>query len=85
MSNQWRVPAGTAIQSSAHQLQHLVPQVEAEQPPAVHEEAHLVLGMGVLGQELLPQGLPVRVLRRDPDRIHAPVPPSPCTRAIGSA
>ena len=61
---------GDPVIGLTQHLQHLIAQVQTKQPLALHEQAHLVFAVGVLGQELLPQDLAIRVVGGHADHIH---------------
>ena len=52
------------------QLEHLIADMEAKQPSALHKETHLVFAVGVFSQKLLAQGGPIGVAGFEPYRIH---------------
>ena len=57
------------IAALTEHLQHLPFEMDHKQSPALDEEAHLVLAVGVFGEELLAQGNAIGVIRPQADRI----------------
>ena len=67
---------GNPIARFTEQLQHCITDVQAEKATPLHEKAHLVFAVGVLGQKLLAQGLAVWMIWREANRIHRGVRPT---------
>ena len=60
----------------AQHLDHLIPEVKAEQALTLHEKAHFVFAVGVFTQEFLAQIGTVRMIRLDANGINGGVGPS---------